>query len=71
MKKKWFKIIITVFVLYAIFINAISGLFDLLNKDRTYGFYLSLFETDLPNLISMLSMVYLLFLINKRDRGNG
>lgn len=71
MKNKWTKRIITIFVLYAVFINSIYGFFELLNKDSNHRLWISILETDLPNFISILSMIYLLFLINKRNRDNG
>jgi hypothetical protein len=43
----------------------ITGFFDFLNKNRDMGFWTSFFESDLPNIVGILSMIYLLWLLIK------
>lgn len=59
------KILIVLILVYSIFFKLITGFFDFLNKNRDMGFWTSFFESDLPNIVGILSMIYLLWLLIK------
>ncbi|MGX1023608.1 hypothetical protein ACSSV5_000760 [Psychroflexus sp. MBR-150] len=59
------KILIVLILVYSIFFKMITGFFDFLNKNRDMGFWTSFFESDLPNIVGILSMIYLLWLLIK------
>jgi hypothetical protein len=70
-KMKIVKILIGLILLYSIFFRLITGFFDFLNKNRDMGFWISIFESDLPNLVGIFSMIYLLwFLIKSKEQSN-
>ena len=63
--KTIFKVLIVLVLAYSILFKSITGFFDFLNKNRDMGFWTSFFESDLPNIVGVLSMLYLTWLVIK------
>jgi hypothetical protein len=64
--KTVFKIIVGILLTYALFIKLFTGLFDFFNKKKALDFWISFFEIDFPNLISIISIGFLLFLVIRK-----
>lgn len=58
-----FKIIIVIVLIYAVILTFIMGFFDFLNKSAAISFWTTVIENDLPNLIALIAMIYLVVII--------
>jgi len=65
MMKTVFKITIVFILIYAIILTFFTGMFDLFNKNANLPFWTSVLESDLPNLIAIIAMIYVVYRILK------
>lgn len=66
--KKILKTIVVLILIYSIFIKSFTSVFDFLNKNRDMGFWVSFFESDFPNIVGILSMIYLVRIFLKTEK---
>jgi len=61
--KSVFKIIVVIVLIYAVILTLITSFFDFLNKSVAIPFWTTIIENDLPNLIVLIAMIYLIVII--------
>ncbi len=54
------KILLILLLIYALLFQSFTGVFDFLNKNKDMGFWTSFFESDLPNVIGVFSIGYVI-----------
>lgn len=60
MMRSIFKIIVVIVLIYAVTLTLITSFFDFLNKSAAISFWTTAIENDLPNLIALIAMIYLI-----------